>query len=1119
VLISPRSTPLLASGPAANASLPRQQSLRHLGFSAILLLAGWLLFCLGAQAQYTVGRVEGTVLDPTGAVVAGAKVTLRSADTNATRTFVTGRDGLYVFFAIPPGKYELTGEAPRFARRAVEIAVVTNQTVAQNLTLSLLQETTTVEVVGTAVGLLDTTQSQLSTTRTETEVANLPGLGHNMMTLVHLAPGVAPTNNPRGGSTFGGGGSYVIILGVQSGLIAANGGRARAASVQLDYTDANDWEGGGFAPGMQAITPDMLQEFKVLTGNFSAEYGVKSNAEIVMVTKSGGNSLHGTAYDFLQNDLFNARDYFDTTGKPSPVKQNIYGFTLGGPVVKDRTFFFGGYEGRRTRGASFTSVASLPTESARARATNPVIAELMDRYLPLPTQATANPDIGKLAVQIPSPVDNYQFLVKADHRFSQAHSFSARYLQGTASFVARFPAQNSLRGFNVDNRFEQRNVNLSDTYVLSPRTVNELRLGYGYTSAQGRPESGVDTPRFIIAGVVNFGSLNLVPSGRIFNVYQVNELLSHVRGAHVIKMGGDLRKIQDNSLSAVNSRGIFTFASLNSFLAGQPSQWLQLFGNTRRGFRTGLYGFFLQDDWRIRPTLTLNLGFRWEIQGALSEAHGLSSVLDPDTPGSIGAAGSGPLGTFRVGGNAVERNPKNVAPRLGFAWNPRGGDFVVRGGYGIFWDSFTFAPLTASRSAPPLNYTFTLAGSQISGANSFDNLVAGTAPIIAQANAQIGGFGSLQNFGSITTLKPNLRNPYVQDFSLGVEYRLADSYVFSLGYVGTKGTHLTRLVPINPVVRGPAPASSPADETARLAEFGAASAAANGAGNTRLDPRFDQVSLHDDGGSSIYHSLQATARKSFGNGLQFQASYTWSKSIDDASDFVPTIQTSDNGYAQNGSNLGAERAVSNYDIPHRFILTGMWQIPFFRDQKGMAGKILGGWSFQSVNYWQSGLPATLLAGSRYGIADLNLDGNFIPTGLDNTRADCNPGGAGFVLGNPATIPAASARGISGSSNSSNFRYTQPLLGNNGSCGRNNIRMNSLTNFDWSFFKDTRLAENGPLGSGPWNLQFRAEIYNIFNVPFLTASGDAWRTLSSPSFGLYNAAAATRRVQFALRLGW
>ncbi len=1055
-----------------------------------------------AWAQYTVGRVEGTVLDPTGAVLAGVTVRLVSRSTNAVSTFVTQRDGFFVFFALPPGLYTLSAEAPRLANRSVDVIVSSEQTVTQNLTLPLGGAHTTIEVTASGAAATSSSDAQRNITRSEAELANLPSLARNMISTVQLGTGLSPTNNPRGGSTFGGGGSFVIVLGVQSGLIAANGGRARATSVQLDYTDANDWEAGGFAPGMQAITPDMLQELKVLTSNFSAEYGVKSNAQVIMVTKSGTNSLHGAAYDFIQNDAFNARDYFDQTGKPSPNKQNIYGITAGGPVIKDRTFFFAGYEGRKTRGGSFTTLASVPSAAARARAADPAILDLMNRFLPAATGSTKNPDVGTVAVQVPSPVDNYLFVSKVDHQVSDAHRISARYLQGTASFVARFPSQNTLRGFDVDNHFELRNLNLSDTFVLSPKTVNELRLAYGRAVAQGSPQNGLDTPRFLIGGLVNFGALQSVPASRVFNVFQINEVLSHLRGRHVLRVGVDLRKIQDNSVNATNSRGVFTFASLNQFLAGQPSTWTQLFGNTNRGFRTGLYGFFLQDDWKVRPTLTLNGGLRWEVQGALSDAGDNTSILDPRGTGTIGVAGAGPLGSFRVGGAAVGANPLNIAPRVGFAWNPHAGKLVIRGGYGFYWDSFNFTPLAASRSVPPLNYTFSMSGPQISGANSFDNLLNGAAPILAQAQAQVGGFGNLKNFGSLTTVDPHLVNPYVQQFSLGIERQMPADSLVAIAYVGTKGTQLTRLVAINPLVNRPAPAASTADELARLAQFQAAAGTENGAGNLRLDPRFDQVNLHEAGGSSIYHSLQVEWKKAFSHGLQFQASYTWSKSMDDASDFSPTIQANDNSFAQNAGNPQAERAVSNFDIAHRVLVTGMWRVPFFHDLRGVPKKLFDGWSFQSVNLWQTGIPATLLSGARLGIADVNLDGNLIPTGADNTRANC-AAQASFRLGDP----------------SATHGFSQPLLGNDGTCGRNSIRMNHLPNFDWSLFKETTLTEGGWLGSAPPTLQLRAEAYNVFNFPFLTAQSDNWRTISSSSFGLYNAAGATRRLQLAVRLSW
>ncbi len=391
-------------------------------YNWLIRLAALLLgaaIALPLEAQYTVGRLEGTISDSTGAVVSGTKVSLQNLGTGATRTYITGADGLYVFFAMPAGGYELTAEALHFATKSERVQIVTSETTNRNLTLGVSPQSAKIEVLSETPGQLDITDAQRSTTRTDLELSSLPSSGRNMISLIHLAPGVQPMNNPRGGSTFGGGGSLVLVLGPQAGLFSANGGRARSGSVQLDYTDANDWEYGGFALGMQSITPEMLQEFKLLTSNFSAEYGVKSNAEVIMVSKSGTNQVHGSAYDFVQNTLFNARDFLDTSGQATPVQSNIYGVSAGGPVLRNRTFLFGAYEGRSIRGNAFTTVANLPTQAARDAAgadpkADPIAIALMNQYLPLPRIATSNPDVGQLVTKIPSPIDSYQFLLKAD---------------------------------------------------------------------------------------------------------------------------------------------------------------------------------------------------------------------------------------------------------------------------------------------------------------------------------------------------------------------------------------------------------------------------------------------------------------------------------------------------------------------------------------------------------------------------------------------------------------------------------------------------------------------------------------------------------------------------------
>jgi hypothetical protein len=292
----------------------------------------------------------------------------------------------------------------------------------------------------------------------------------------------------------------------------------------------------------------------------------------------------------------------------------------------------------------------------------------------------------------------------------------------------------------------------------------------------------------------------------------------------------------------------------------------------------------------------------------------------------------------------------------------------------------------------------------------------------------------------------------------------------------------------------------------------------SGPGNNRLDPRFDQVNIINSAASSSYNSLQLSLRQVYRYGLSLQASYTYSRSIDNSSSSNPNQESFDPGVQQNVNALYLERGPSNYDIPHRAVVTGVWNLPFFQNRQGLfANLVLKGWQFDSTNLWQSGIPANIYSGpvsvteptSPSGvttISDVNIDGVTAPSGADNTRADCNPAGASFRLGDAASIAAQT-------------RFTQPLLGNNGTCGRNIYRLNSLVSFNWAFAKDFRLTESGPLGSGPWSLQFRTEIYNMFNNPNRTVSSYADLTLTNPQFGLYDTAGSPRTLQLSLRLNW
>ena len=1064
-----------------------------------------LVLAVAAFAQYTTGRVEGNITDPAGAPVGSAALTLTNLENNQVRKTVTLDTGTFFFAALNPGPYRLEVAKDKFAPVLVQLTVVTSQTISQNLSLTLATQSSSVQVIESSAALLNTFEPLRSVTRSALEIQTLPNSSRNVVNMITLVPGVTPTFNPRGGS-------LTTLNIAQAGQLNANGGRSKATAHQLDSTDANDWEFGGIALSTQP-TPDMLQEFKVLASNWAAEYGVKSNAQVLMVTRSGTNTFHGSAYNFLQNSAFNARDYFDPTGKATPLRQNFFGLTAGGPIRKDKTFLFGGWESRRARGSSPISLLAVPTEAARAGTTDPSVRALLP-LLPLPTAATSNPRIGTVAASVPSPSDSDQFLLRGD-QYLGAHNLTARYFQNSGSSFNR--TAGSLPQFDATFHPQGKNAMLADTWVVNPTTTSELRLSYGRASALFNPANEPVTPRFIVAGLAGFGTVQFWPQGRIFNVYQIADVVSHVRGRHILKAGVDLRRIQDNSINDSSRRGVYNFASLDTFLAGTPAAFSQVFGNTYRGFRMDYHGLFLQDDFKVTRTLTLNLGLRWEFQGGLAEVNQLQSVLDTRLTAAIGQAGTGVLGGFRNEKPVIEGRYNLAAPRLGFAWNPNAGRFAVRGGYGIYFDSQLFNGLQAGRTTPPTNYTGSLAAAQITGANSFSNLLAGTALVQREFSSQIGGFGSLRNLGGITSQLPQLRNPYSQHYSLGVQTRLAADMVLDLAYVATKGTALTTLGPGNATApsQRPAPATSLADEQARLTQFQQFAARVNGGAAApaavRIDPRFNTVNLIRDNGSSIYHSLQAEFRKTLSRGLMIQAGYTWSRSIDNGSDYSPGQATTDRGFAQDQFNYQAERGPSSYDIPHRFILSHVWQLPFYKEQKGPVGRVLGGWTFASINQYQTGIPYTVMSGARLGLADVNMDGD-ISGAFDNARASCVSGGTGFTFGDRATLPAPAARGVNGTPNTANFKYVQPLLGNHGTCGRNTERMNNLVNFDWTLSKNVRLYER--LG-----VEFRTDLFNIFNVPFLTAAGDDFRNLSSPLFGQTNAAAPSRRLQMSLRLTW
>jgi Carboxypeptidase regulatory-like domain len=1108
------------------------------------LLAAFLFSILAfgpgtsAWGQYTTGTLTGTVTDSTGAALPGVTVQLKNQDTSETRTYKTGAAGDYVFPALAPGKYNVTVTAPGFEQATTTVTASSSQTVPQDFSLKAGAESTTV-VVDSSAAALNTTGAELQTTRSTEELSQLPTPNRSPSDLVTFVPGVTPVYSP-------GFGALVAVSGAQTGFLSPYGSRARASAASLDYTDITDWEFGGIALGTQP-TVDMVSEFKVIAGPFPAEYGVEA-ANIVEVTKSGTNNLHGTAYDYIQNDYFNARDYFDTTGKPTPIKQNNYGASAGAPLWRNRTFLFAGFQKISTRGAGSTFTFPVPTASALAGATDPLALKLFQANVPLPSNAPAGASSANISETMTSPNDSYLYLIRGDHHFTANHSLAVRYLFSTGTAVLPYAGTiNFLPGYGADFDTGAHSVNLTDTYLFGSNKVNELRVAYGRSQAEFNSQASANIPRIdFLNAYYSFGEAQFFPQGRLFNTYQVNDTFSWVHGRHSLKFGADVRYIQDNSSSTTSGgvRGTFAFTSLDSYLAGQPVAWSRVFGSTYEGYRMWLPGFFAQDEWKALPNLTINYGARYEIQGALNEVHGLISELDPNLQGvAVGEAGTGALGAFRTGNPGIAANYGNFSPRLGFVWNPESSKLLVRGGYGVYFDTQNFALLANTRFGPPLNYTVSLGSTQFTGGNSFDNIVNGVAPIETTTTAQLGSFGSLTNFGSITSVTRHLSNPYTQNYTLGLQYQLGGKTALSADYFGSLSRKLTDLGPINSVALPPAAPQTLAQEQACIGvptAPGPCTLTSNGEygpGNNRIDPRFDQVDMLAATGGSNYNALALQLKQHAFYGWEVQASYTYSKSLDDDSDYNLAQISNEESFpqGQSGAQHRFEYGPSDFDVTHRFLLTTVWSLPWYKTQSGLAGHLLGGWVFSTVTAYQTGVPATLYSGSRSGlpdpttgaqisISDVNLDGNLVQTtGSDNTRASLNPGGKNFIFGNPSTIPAPQDRGVgglAGDTNASNFKYVQTLVGNNGTLGRNTFRMNPLPQYDWSLSKSTRIVEGGFLGSGPLNFELRLDAFNVFNTPFLTATGyQTWNNLANSSFGLYNTAGSPRYLQIAGKINF
>ena len=1048
------------------------------------LLAAFLLSCLLAIPAFAAltGDLQGTVLDPTGAVIASAKVTIKNKDTGVTKIVTTDQNGEFAALQLDVGEYEVTIEKTGLKTQA-QTAIVRSAEKTRLESKMTIGQATELVTVEAAAPTLDVATAQLSESIDARTALDLPNQGRNPVALATLSPGIVPVtkDNP--------------FLG--TGSFNSNGSRGRANNITIDNITSSDISTTGTSQ-FGTFSLDAIQEFKLITNNFDAEYGRNSGSQVQVITKSGTNTIHGDAYYYLQNRNFNARDYFDTTGSATPLVQNVGGFTAGGPVIKDHTFIFGHWELDRTRGGGATRKATVLTPAQVAGITDPTSAAIIKQEL-VPTDPS-----GAISNSAPNQSNAHSYSIRVDQVLRGGKdNFYVRY--GDNPFVGTQPSlvfvSSNLPNYGATNTNHSRQLSFNYSSAFSQNMVNQFRFAFGRSKPAFQPlttVSGPLGPQVTITGFDTFGESNIIPQGRLQNTFQYGDTFSLVHGKHSFKFGGDAFRYQAYSFFDSNIRGTLTFGSVGAFQSGTPTAWTQNFGNTNRhNFALDAF-WFVQDDYRLTDTLTLNLGFRLESSGGVSEENNVLANLNPTHQCSLGGGGTGALGCIDLGGTAFQRN-NNPAPRLGVAWNPGRGNLVLRGGYGIAYDYLFLNPITNLRFAAP--FVPSISVQNFTGGNTYSALAAGTAPIQTSTRASIGTFSpTATNFGTISPVDMNLKNPRNQQWDFGMEYQTRWDLVLKTTYVGTHNDRLQASIPLNLVQAAVTPATSDADEAARLAALRGVFLAESGAGNNRLDPRFNSVNMVRSVGTSNYHGLQVEAVKRFSHGLQFDANYTWAHSTDDVSDVLGVL-VNDSAAIQNPSlALSANRGNSQFDIRNRFVMNLDYKVPFARNLHGIEGRLLDGFSFSTIFEDRSGLPVTIFAGQRRGVSDVILDGNSTVRANGNVLAlQTAVGGSPYnnLCGRGVNTSTSAATICT---NSLNFALTQPLLGNAGNSGRNRLYLSGLQNVDMAISKDNKITERT-------SLLLRWEVFNVMNHGNFSQFVN---TLTSPLFGTYQGTATNQR---------
>jgi hypothetical protein len=892
--------------------------MHRLTFAAIfVLLVVGLTVSAFSQAQATSGTLQGFTRDESNAVIPGVTVSIRNADIGLTRELVTDSSGYYRALSLPSGNYEITAEQPGFAAvRQTNIVLSLGQALDVDLILRVAGSATEVTVEASS-SLLELTKTEVSSVINERTIDELPINGRRFTDFVLLTPGV--TQDPRG------------LSGASNGDLSFGGLRGINNNVQIDGVDNNNAffaQSRGRYRAPYNFSQAAVKEFQVVNSNFSAEFGKAAGAIVNVITKSGTNTLHGEGFYFLRDSGVAARN--STIDRKYKSRQQQFGGSVGGPVLRDKLFFFGNYDQQVFRVPTNMRLLGIP--AAEANSTDPAIQraiQLLRGYE------------GDYKAELLANV----FLVKADWAMNERHSLSTRYnyqrLGGNNNVF--FNLVNPVTRFSIDNngtgKVRTDSLVTSLTSILSSNALNEFRFQFARDNQDNIANS--DVPQVAITNVISgFGRATTEPRFTHEKRFQFMDNYSWSRGRSELRAGVDISRLRIDNFFPGTFGGSYSYSSITNFVNNNPTTYIQNFGDPSSSPNAMQYATFVQETWRASPNLNLNFGLRYEL-----ETYDTSELqANPLYP----ATGQIP----------IDKN--NLAPRFGFSWSPSQiARTVVRGGYGIFF----------GRTAQIITST-AITGN---GLRTFRYQLSNSVPAQFSAMpiypARLSSPPNVPAVGSaLFVFDPNFVNPYVQQGSLGIEHQMVDDLQLRISYIMTKGTHLERSRDIN--LFAPVPVTYPVFDangtqtgTATVQQFNTA---------TRPIAALGQINSFESSASSIYHGMAASLDKRWSRGYQFMISYTLAKAIDDGPDAL--IVTSP-GRVQNAYDTRGERAVAVTDQRHRFVFSWAAE-PTLEGLSGIADRLVNGWKFSAISTITSGRPIDPQASG-----DPNRDGN---TGNDRT---------------------------------------------------------------------------------------------------------------------------------------